>query len=563
MAYREPTEHPGSRPTEGNGSAGRGVAAGHGTAPSPAAEAVAIGRVVSVRGSRVVAVAAGQAAGTAPQDLQLSALVKMHTPESVIFGMVSGLDSREPGPGEGRAETYAVQIDLVGETVTDAGGRTQAFQRGVSYSPRLGDTVYAATAEDLRQVYARPTTPCARVGHIYQDRSLPAYIVVDELLGKHFAVLGTTGSGKSCAVSQILRAILAQHGMGHVVLLDLHNEYGAGFRDCAEVLGTGELELPHWILNFEELQEILIGHNEDREAAAAILSEGVMDARRTYLGEDAAHRRFTVDTPIPYRMADVLRRIDISLGKLNKPTDSAPYIRLKDRISTLQNDRRYAFMFEEGLKVRDNMSQILSRVFRVPVDGKPLTILDLSDVPSEIMNVVIALICRLTFDFALWTDRDMPVMLVCEEAHRYAADGDDSFAMTRRALSQIANEGRKYGVSLCLVSQRPSELSVGILSQCNTIFAMRMSNQKDQDFVETRLSESAMGLLDSLPSLRTGEAIGVGEGVSVPVRLYFDLLPAEQLPRSGTASFSSAWRGEGRDEAYIEDIVERWRNQHR
>ena len=234
-------------------------------------------------------------------------------------------------------------------------------------------------------------------------------------------------------------------------------------------------------------------------------------------------------------MSDVVRRIEESLGKLERATDSAPYLRLRDRINTLQVDRRFKFMFEEGLTIKDTMVDILSLLFRIPADGKPITILDLSAIPSDILNVVISMLCRLTFDFALWAERDVPMLLVCEEAHRYASQSNDaSFESTRRTLSRIAKEGRKYGVSLCIVSQRPSELAVGILSQCNTIFAMRMSNQKDQDFIRGMLSESALGLMESLPSLRTGEAIGVGEGLSVPVRLCFDLLPENQRPLSGS-----------------------------
>jgi hypothetical protein len=218
----------------------------------------------------------------------------------------------------------------------------------------------------------------------------------------------------------------------------------------------------------------------------------------------------------------------------------------------------------QGLTVRDNMTAILSRIFRVPVSGKPVTILDLSGVPSEILNVVVSLLCRLTFDFALWSDRAIPMLLVCEEAHRYVTqDPSLGFEATKRALGRIAKEGRKYGVSLCLVSQRPSDLAVGILSQCNTIFAMRMSNQKDQEFVRGTLSESALGLLDSLPTLRTGEAIAVGEGVSVPVRVSFDMLPDERKPLSGTASFSAAWQNDDKDESFVAEVVDRWRRQRR
>jgi len=218
----------------------------------------------------------------------------------------------------------------------------------------------------------------------------------------------------------------------------------------------------------------------------------------------------------------------------------------------------------QGLTVRDNMASILSRIFRIPVEGKPVTILDLSGVPSEILNVVISLLCRITFDFALWSERAMPILLVCEKAHRHVShDRNQAFEPTRRALARIAKEGRKYGVSLCLVSQRPSDLSIEILSQCNTIFAMRMGNQKDQEFVRGTLTEATLGLLDSLPTLRTAEAIAVGEGVSVPVRLCFDRLPEDRKPMSGTACFSAAWQSDDKDLSFVTEIVRRWRHQRR
>ena len=170
----------------------------------------------------------------------------------------------------------------------------------------------------------------------------------------------------------------------------------------------------------------------------------------------------------------------------------------------------------------------------------------------------------MTFDFALWSERAVPIMLVCEEAHRYAPqDSKLGFEPTKKALSRIAKEGRKYGVSLCVVSQRPSELATGILSQCNTIFALRMSNQKDQEFVRGALSESAMGLMEFLPSMRNAEAIAVGEGVPVPVRLCFNELPEERRPRSGTAQFSTAWQSDDEDKSFIDTVVERWRRQRR
>ena len=390
--------------------------------------------------------------------------------------------------------------------------------------------------------------------------------VTDNLLGKHFAILGTTGSGKSCAVALILRAILERHRNAHILLLDPHNEYSRGLGEFAEILNPGNLKLPYWLLTFEEMTEVILGGSgQARVAEVAILDEAIPAAKRKFrtVGDGDGAKLFTVDTPVPYQMSDLLQIIDEAMGKLDNPESSAPYLRLKSRLNSLRTDSRFAFMFG-GLGARDNMSEILSRLFRVPVAGRPITIMDLSGVPSEILNVVVSVLSRMIFDFAVWSDRAVPMLLVCEEAHRYAPqDTGLGFEPTKKALARIAKEGRKYGVSLCLVSQRPSELASGILSQCNTIFALRLSNQKDQDFVRSALSESAMGLMDFLPSLRNAEAIAVGEGVPVPLRLCFNQLPEEHRPLSGTASFSTAWQNDDEDRSFLDQVVDRWRRQRR
>jgi len=199
-------------------------------------------------------------------------------------------------------------------------------------------------------------------------------------------------------------------------------------------------------------------------------------------------------------------------------------------------------------------------LFRIPVDGRPISIVDLSGIPSEILNVVVSVICRLTFDFALWAERSVPILLVCEEAHRYApAVPERRYEMTKQALSKIAKEGRKYGASLCVVSQRPSQLAPDLLSQCNTLFAMRMSNSDDQTHVRGAMSDSSVGLMDFLPSLGNGEAIAVGQGVTLPFRMKFNNLPDEQRPHSSTAVFTNAWDTGEEDLDFVRDIVRRWR----
>ena len=525
----------------------------------------AIGRVVSVSGSQVV-VLLEEAVRTQTQEaqppLQIGALVKVTTGVSVVYGLVSAVSIPIPRLTQEDPEHRIFELELVGEAVEQADGTLGDFNRGVSAFPALGDRVSLASRSDLERVYGRDSASSVRIGTIHQDRSVPAQIVVDQLLGKHFAVVGSTGSGKSCAVSLILSGILSRHPFGNVLLLDLHNEYGCAFGDAAETMDTNELELPYWLLTLEEFSQIIVSDQADssREQQLRILSDVIIAAKRRFLGSNQQDRQLSADTPVPYRLGDVARLLDEAMGRLDKPNEVTPYLRIKSRLNALQQDRRFSFMFPSGLSVRDNMAALLSKIFRIPVDGRPLTILDLSGVPSDVLGVVIAVLCRLTFDLALWSEKKTPIVLVCEEAHRYASrdvgSGTDAASF---ALGRIAKEGRKYGISVCVVSQRPSDLAPGILSQCNTMIALRLSNQRDQEFIRGATSESAVGLLEFLPSLRDAEAVVVGEGVPMPMRIIFDSLSAEARPSRSTAPFSEAWRDDNTDREQLNAAVERWR----
>jgi DNA helicase HerA-like ATPase len=527
-----------------------------------------VGHVISVKGSKISGILIGKGAesGAAPDTVQFGGLVKMKTRVSSVFGMVGGMWIADPSVAP-EAARKMLDIDMLGEMVhAEVSGSEPRFQRGVSVYPPLGADILAVTPEDLAMIYAPPLTSNVRVGTIHQDRGLAGFIATDSLLGKHFAVLGTTGSGKSCSTALILRAILDQHPNGHVVLLDPHNEYGSAFGEKAELINLSNLDLPYWLMNFEEaVAAFVTSDGKDRETETAILKDAILEARRKFCGAEADTDHITVDTPVPYRLGEVQRIIGNAMGRLDKTETSLPYLRLQTRIQALSSDRRFAFMFS-GVVVRDTMMSILSRILRVPVSGRPATIIDLSGVPSDIVDVVVSVLCRMIFDFAVWSvdAKAVPVLLVCEEAHRYVpSDENLGFAPTRRSISRIAKEGRKYGVSLCLVSQRPSELSSTILSQCNTVFALRMCNEHDQEFVRTTLPDGAGGLLAALPALHAGEAIAVGEGVTVPMRLCFDTLEESCRPKSGTASFSEAWETDHIDDWFIEDTIKRWRHQRR
>jgi hypothetical protein len=236
------------------------------------------------------------------------------------------------------------------------------------------------------------------------------------------------------------------------------------------------------------------------------------------------------------------------------------YHKLITRIESVCGDPRYAFMFENANVGGDTMAEILATLFRLPPNGRPMTIMQLAGFPSEVVDAVVSVTCRMAFDLGLWSDGTNPVLLVCEEAHRYmAADHNIGFAPTRRAISRIAKEGRKYGVFLGLVTQRPAELDPTILSQCSTLFAMRMTNERDQSLLRSAVADTAANLLAFLPSLGTGEALAFGEGVALPTRLKFKQLPDSVLPKSETVNLGEVSPANGKAPHSLASVVERWR----
>ncbi|MEM7570363.1 MAG: DUF87 domain-containing protein [Pseudomonadota bacterium] len=531
-----------------------------------------LGRIVCISGAQVVADLKLNDEGEPLEKLTKGSLVKLYADNATTYGIVTGLSIPAPSTYEDTPEIMLAELDLVGECILDEDGREHPFRRGVSSHPYLDMPIFAANARDFDRVFSSSGKARLPIGKLHEDSSRNAYISADDLLGNHFAVLGTTGSGKSCGLTLVLRRTLEAHPKAHMLLLDPHNEYSSAFSDCAEAIHPNDLELPYWLMNSEEITEIIVGpkkNSELGEEAAAILVELITQSRRSYFKTNMSRvsqqseQTITVDTPIPYTIRDVLRHIDEVMSRPDKKDVIGPYRWLKTRLETLRADSRYNFMFG-GVTVKDNMAAILSRLFRIPVNDKPLTIVDLSGVPSEVLNVVVSVLARMTFDFGLWSHGKHPILLVCEEAHRYApADDHLGFEPTKQALARIAKEGRKYGVSMGIVSQRPAEIAPVILSQCNTLFAFRMNSVRDQQIVRGSLADSAHGLLDFLPALGNAETIIVGEGVPIPQRVRLDTLDAEQRPRSATAEFSKEWSSDTGSESEITQVVDAWRRQVR
>lgn len=489
---------------------------------------------------------------------QVGSQVKMRVGTSWLIANVRALtlDSTHGGT------LIAADIDFLGEGDEDADGTLTGFRRGVTRYPMPGCDVFPVTTADLHRIYTAQDRAHIGIGSVYPTDDVPAALYVDAMLGKHFALVGSTGTGKSTAAALILHRICALAPQGHIVMIDPHGEYAAAFRDTGAIYDVGNLQMPYWLMNFEEHCEVfLTSSGAQRQIDADILAKCLLAARaKSRLGQEIA--KLTVDAPIPYLLSDLTGIINQEMGKMDRAGDTAPYLRLKGKIDEIKADPRYGFMFS-GMLVADTMAAFLQRVFRMPGDGKPISIIDVSGVPSEITAVVVAVLSRMTFDYAIWAraEPQRPILLVCEEAHRYIPAEAEQQSSVGRILSRIAKEGRKYGVALGLVTQRPSDLAEGVLSQCGTIIAMRLNNDRDQAFVRAAMPEGARGFLDAIPALRNREAIVCGEGVAVPIRVRFADLEEARRPASGDPLFSELWRDVGGEDQILARTIKRWRSQ--
>jgi len=528
----------------------------------------ALGRIVRVRGSQVEAgLLADGRLSPAQARATVGRFVSIRCEAVTIVAIITEVVS-ETGPRQDRFFAQAA-IDLLGEIDETPAGKH--FRRGVTSYPAIGDPVDLISNAELRAIYTPQGTDHIDIGVLQQDPSVTAYVDVEEMLSKHFAVLGSTGVGKSTGVSLLLNEILKARPKLRIFLLDVHNEYGRCFGDRALVLNPRNLRLPFWLFNFEEIVDVLFGGRPGVPDELAILTEVLPLAKGMYSQYGASDRGslkradsgstvYTVDTPVPYRLVDLIALIDERMGRLENRSSRIIYHKLISRIETVRNDPRYGFMFDNANVGGDTMGEVISHLFRLPAHGRPMTIMQLAGFPVEVVDSVVSVLCRMAFDFGLWSDGVSPLLFVCEEAHRYAsADRSIGFGPTRKAVSRIAKEGRKYGVYLGLVTQRPAELDATIISQCSTLFTMRLANERDQALLRSAVSDAAANLLSFVASLGTREVLAFGEGVALPTRLRFKDVPAHQRPRSEATIASTPTSDIGDDAALIDRVLDRWR----
>jgi len=499
---------------------------------------------------------------------------------------------------------------LVGEIV-DA-----SFERGISQYPNVNDEVHLVTEEDLAKIYGSTTENQVSIGRLANAEAIPVRIDLDKLLTRHSAVLGSTGSGKSTAVASLLRSITSTGANGfpsaRIILLDLHGEYTRALSDVAQtfrVAPQGDekpLVVPFWALPPADVVAHLTGKIDDRAAVAIldrIFSAKIELATRTPIaGVDL--NSMTIDSPIPYSLrqlwfdlidpeiktwADNTKRTAalIQVGDASSlrastyepatTTNSAPFLNnvgilgIRTQLEKMRSkllDRQLGFLFspgdwtpsENGDTEKDLPDLLQSWIGH----EKPITILDLSGIPSAVLIQLVGAILNIVYESLFWGryrregGRARPQLVVMEEAHRYL--GKDSSNPAREIVQRIVKEGRKFGIGAMIVSQRPSEIDDTILSQCGTFFALRLSNSADRNAVQSALPDNLSGIADTLSVLRTGEAVVAGEAARLPVRCRVSLPPAGYRPDSEDPLVADQWKLPRGPENYAE-LVAAWRAQ--
>lgn len=447
-----------------------------------------------------------------------------------------------------------------------------AFERGTDTMPTVNAPVFAVDAQTIDTIYAGYAEGDFSLGTLSLIPGQVAKINLDAFLTRHAAILGQTGGGKSWTVASVIQKIAA-FPQATVVLFDLHGEYGSTFGDDAEVISAADLELPYWLMNSEELLGLMVDRSEAAAPNQIAKFKELLQAAKEDHAENKSLNipKITIDTPVFFdftRLIAAFRELDAEMVQGDRGKKQGPlfgqFTRLLMRIDSRMNDRRYDLIFDPkkyatSASMDDLFSSLLGEVAGA---RKKVVVVDLSTVPFDVRTSVISLILRCLFDFAYWHRRakkeKYPIAVFADEAHIYLSDHDPNAEPARMSAERIAKEGRKYGISLTVISQRPRELSSTILSQCGSFLCLRISNPDDQSYVRNLLPDSVRGITSMFSTLRRGEAILLGDSVMMPTRIRIDR--PDPQPESDDASFAKSWAKDPAD-LDVKAVLTAWRNQ--
>ncbi len=453
------------------------------------------------------------------------------------------------------------------------------FFRGVGHYPPLDTPVYMAESRQLEAMFNSVRRYGLHLGRLSQRTELRVFVDPNLLFNRHLAILGQSGSGKSWAVSSLLQRTVKLMPKAHIVLLDLHGEYGwrdakghfhsAFPSDMVRHVDARSLEIPYWLLTYAELVDLLIDRSDPNASLQISFMREVLHGLRRKDNEDLGIDRLSVDSPVHFSLKELYLHFkqanehQIDFGKTKGPLFGA-FDEFLVRFQAMSNDSRYDFLLRPKRRTKSHDLEELLRDFIGLGDPKrQITVIDLSPVPHDVRPTVSAQVGRLAFEFNYWNPqrRDFPILLVCEEAHQYIPrEADKQHQGSRRAMERIAKEGRKYAVGLCVVSQRPTELSEAVLSQCSNFVCLRTTNPQDQEYIRKLMPEGEQDLADVLTTLRRGEALAVGEAIPLPTRVR--LYPPDPAPASSDAPIAESWKN-GPDDVDVAGIVDHWWRQQR
>ncbi|MCW9078796.1 MAG: ATP-binding protein [Gammaproteobacteria bacterium] len=489
--------------------------------------------------------------------------------EQVLCQIIS---AREEGHGEDT--TRMLRLLPLGEISSDG-----KFFRGVGHYPPLGTPVYMAESAQLDAMFDGVRRYGLHLGRLSQREELRVFVEPNLLFSRHLAILGQSGSGKSWAVSSLLQRTVKLMPKAHIVLLDLHGEYGwrdehdnfhSAFPvDIVRHVDARSLEIPYWLLTYGELVDLLIDRTDPNASLQISFMREVLHSLRKkgneYLGID----RLSVDSPVYFSLKELYLHFkqaneqQFDFGKTQGPLFGA-FDEFLVRFQSMFNDSRYDFLFRPKRRTKSlDLEDLLRDFIGLGEPKRQITVIDLSAVPHDVRPTVSSQIGRLAFEFNYWNPqrREFPILLVCEEAHQYIPrQADTQHEGSRRAMERIAKEGRKYAVGLCVISQRPTELSETVLSQCSNFICLRTTNPQDQEYIRKLMPEGEQDLADVLTTLHRGEALAVGEAIPLPTRLQ--LYPPNPAPASSDAPVAESWKS-GPDDLNVASIVDHWWRQQR
>ncbi|MCA1269184.1 DUF87 domain-containing protein [Streptomyces sp. 7G] len=502
--------------------------------------------------------------------------------ESAIIAIIENY-SIELRPSKQGDLERVYMIEAVPLGIIDRDGHFERGGGGIAIPPK---TVSVAFKDEVQRIYNTVDEKNRfHFAQLAQDEHVDVPVDGNKFFSRHIAVVGSTGSGKSHAMARIIQKATEvrddsetkEYALNntHVIVFDLHSEYRTAFPK-ANHLGVDSLVLPYWLLSSEELQDLFIESNEEQSHnQIAILKKSITDEKRSnFVGPDDQRDLIHYDSPLFFDIDDVLaaikakneERIDTSTP--NRKSDKAgPLFGKLDnfitRLENRRNDRRLDFLL--GEKAKSVRLERVLRQFTGYVEGAQanVTVIDLSGVPFEVLSLTVSLVSRLLFDYAYYFKKgsmegrsETPLLVVYEEAHKYVPkSGLSKYSSSRSAIERIAKEGRKYGITAAIVSQRPAEISETIFSQCNNFLAMRLTNPEDQNYVKRLIPDSLGPLTESLPMLSAGEALLIGDAAVMPSRVKLE--DAYPPPSSSDVMYLKEWSRPWRD-VHFDPIVKDW-----